>query len=151
MKGIPRLSQIGLWLLNTLVAVIGTAIIELPFAHGVESLRRLSYQSREYLCSVFFAFLLGLILNRIWKMEPAKWLWVGGLCWLVLGNVLLIGTAGSVWTRMSGTDCVRGNFYPGCVGWFTFTIVAFRMTSYAFGAWLSERFASPMPTLANDL
>lgn len=128
----------GLWLVNVLVALFGTAVIEAPFSPVFHPRTIQALLIKQYLLSALFASLLGFFVYRRWRLKTAKWVGVGGICWFLLRAPLAF-SQGGLWHQMSGIGCSNGLHSIGCTNWFIFTIPAFRTVCYSAGAWICWR------------
>ncbi len=131
-------------LINSLVAFIGTAILESPFyrlyqAHGVGQML-----AKEAMLSGLGALLLGYFIFRIWRPVSARWVWVPGLCWITFrtafvlisfkSSSILATEHLSLWVAFSGVQCSGDTGAAGCVNWLLFTLPALRLCAYSAGA-----------------
>jgi hypothetical protein len=129
------------WLLNVVVAVFGTAIVETPFSRLFHPHSMAWVLIKGDTFSAIIAFALGFFVYRQWKPAMARWVGGGGILWLVIG-VILSFNQGTLWEQMSGTECAFGLIASGCWHWFFFTLPALRMVLYSFGALLCWRFGA---------
>lgn len=130
-----------IWLLNVVVALFGTAVIETPISHLFRPHTIADVLVRAHALSAVIAFALGFFVYRQWKPSMARWVGLGGLCWFFLGALLSVGRR-SIWDQTSGAACEYGLQAIGCRAWFIFTLPAFRTVLYSLGAWLCWRFAA---------
>jgi hypothetical protein len=132
--------RVGELLLNWLVAIFGTAVIEAPLSKLYHPHTIGSVLIREYLVSATVAGLMGFFIYRRWRSESAKWVWVVGLALFVLRALLIaLGSSKeSAWSQMSGLACAEG-FASGCMNCFVITIPAVRTIFYSAGAGLCWR------------
>jgi len=126
------------WLLNLVVALFGTAVVETPLSRLFHPHTITDVLVRTYVLSALIAFVLGFFVYRQWKSSMAKWVGLGGLCWFLFGTFLSVGR-GSLWHRMSGTACEYGLQSIGCRYFFVFTLPTLRTVMYSVGAWLCWR------------
>jgi hypothetical protein len=130
------LKSLGLLVVNTVVAVIGTAILTTAFGkvfHG-HSLSAILW--REYVLSISCAAFIGFGMWRTWRSHLAFWTWVLPILWFAAKFLLAIRT-GSLLFQFSGEACVEGVRPIGCINWFVFTIPLIRSVSYSLGAYAS--------------
>jgi hypothetical protein len=129
------------WLLNLVVALFGTAVVEASLSHLFHPYSITDVLLRTYGLSAVIAFVLGFFVYRQWKSFMAKWVGLGGLCWFLFGIFLSVGRGG-LWDQMSGTACEYGLQAIGCRNWFVFTLPTLRTVLYSVGAWLCWRVAA---------
>jgi hypothetical protein len=137
------------WLLNLVVALFGTAVVETPLSRPFHPRTITDALVKTYALSAVIAFVLGFFVYRQWKSSMAKWVGLGGLCWFLFGTFLSIGR-GSLWDQMSGTACEYGLQAIGCRNWFLFTLPALRTVLYSLGAWLCWRVAAHRSSALED-
>ena len=129
---------VGVFLLNVVVAVLGTAVLESPFEHyaHVFSLR----ESLLLMDLLTAAFAFGVGYSVYWRWQPAasKWAWIAGVCWL--GQRAIFPPDGNhvvIW-EMHATNSVfldverLGN-------WSVYTLPFLRTTFYSVGAYCCSR------------
>jgi hypothetical protein len=139
----------GSVLINILLAIFGTTLIEHPFSLMITVHTIPEILQRTYLLIVVCGCLLGYFVYRIWQPGTARWLWVVGIGWIVLGAMLLLPAENtsvlfraqhvSLWSALSGTGCSAGVNAVGCRNWINFTVPALRMLAYSAGAILCSR------------
>ena len=129
------------WLLNAVVALFGTAVVEAAISRFFHPHTITDVLVRTYALSAAIAFVLGFFVYRQWKPSMARWVGLGGLCWFLLGAFLSVGRR-SLWDQMSGTACEYGLQAIGCRNWFVFTLPALRAVLYSLGALLCWRVAA---------
>lgn len=88
-----------LWLLNLIVALFGTAMVETPISRLFHPHTITDVIVRTYALSALIAFVLGFFVYRQWKPSMAKWVGLGGLCWFLYGTFL------SCQVRLANTVC----------------------------------------------
>jgi hypothetical protein len=126
----------GVFVLNILVAAIGTAIVEAPFYN-------FPYHSaptavvKEDVLSAVAAFGLGYFVYVRFRSDLAKWVWLGGLCWFGQRALLMLWRRGSSESGMLGINC--GSDVQSCDNWLGYTIPFLRTAFYSVGAWCSSR------------
>jgi hypothetical protein len=137
---------VGELLLNFVVAVIGTAMMEssiwslIGHAHST-----FGVAAREWLLGLTLAALLGFYVGRRWHSKSAMWVWILPAAFFAFG-ILLYGThrnssvlAGSSFSEhFFAPDCLTDR--TACRDFFLFTIPAARTASYSVAAWVSMRF-----------
>jgi hypothetical protein len=145
------LRLIGTFLLNLVIAIFGTAIVESSIlsewspigrAHSVSGI-----EAREWILSLTIAAFLGIFIGKRWS-RTAIWIWTLPVVFFILGALMYRG-------RPSSSVLVGGGFAehflaPDCLAdphdcrhFFLFTIPAARATAYSLAAWISSHFRSP--------
>ena len=125
---------LALVLINAVIAVVGTAVVEsslyrfLPRANTISAVLW-----KESVTSFLVAGLLGLVIAQLWRTEAAKWTWI-------LTSLLFM--FGVVWTSQ-GTH-VFGSVLPDSSlgpaeirSFFSFTVPLIRGAAYSLGALVS--------------
>jgi hypothetical protein len=142
---------VGMFLLDTLTAVIGAAILEASLfkitpTHSIAGVIR-----KEWILSILCAWFIGFFMFRTWRSETAKWAWALPTTWFVFGCLVALGSLhehsallggsalGNFWVQLSGAECDSGLRAPGCRNFFLFTISFIRAVSYSTGALVSSR------------
>ncbi len=125
----------GFLLLNLIVAVFGTAIIETLLGLIYHPRTINSLLTKGDLLSALCALALGFVISRRWNLHAARWTGLFGAVWFALGACVDINH-GTVWSRMSGVACSEGLQAAHCMKWFVFTLPAVRTVFYSTGAWL---------------
>jgi len=80
----------GSVLINILLAIFGTTVIEHPFSLMITVHTIPEILQRTYLLIVVCGCLLGYFVYRIWQPHTARWLWIVGIGWFVLGAMPLL-------------------------------------------------------------
>jgi hypothetical protein len=138
------------YLLNLLVAVIGTKIFEAPFDHFVHFSDRTSAAVlKADLLTSTVAFGLGYLVYRRWQPASARWAWVAGACWFGLGALHILGERpGTMLWEISGSRFPLDidNF----VNWSKFTLPLLRTTFYSAGAFCCLHIEGHRLTIIKD-
>jgi hypothetical protein len=145
------LSVAGLLLINILLGIFGTAVVESPIyvLWPVHTLPAILL--RGYLLSAICACFLGYLVYRRWQAAPAKWIWAIGIGWLGFRAILLLAAEPtSVWSSFSGSGCRDGLHAISCMNWFVFTMPALRLVAYSAGAILCSNLKHNGPSLIED-
>jgi hypothetical protein len=147
----------GSLLLNLLLAIFGTAVVETPLyslikVHTIpEIVQRSDWLSALCGCG------LGYVVYRLWRPSIARWLWVAGIAWIAFRIILLLPEQHvsalfpaqhvSIWSALSGTGCSDGITAVGCRNWLQFTLPSIRMVAYSMGATVCSRLqhSGPLP------
>jgi hypothetical protein len=123
---------------NVAGAVLGTAIIESPISLSLKMVTHspASFVIREWICSGILAALLGALAQRRWTSSTARWVWVGGVMWFLLGGAG--HQTGDAWRVFSGIACAEHRGFPCTVFW-AFTVPLIRTVAYSTAALISLR------------
>ncbi len=133
------LKVFGLLLVNIVVAVIGTAILDTAIgktfhAHSLDAILW-----KEWSLSIGCAAVIGFGMWRTWRSDVAQWTWVLPAVWFGIKFILAIGK-GSLLFQFSGKACVDGVRPIGCINFLVFTIPFIRGVFYSLGAYASSVF-----------
>jgi hypothetical protein len=146
--------QIVAFLLNFLVASLGTQLLTAPFDRALRSADVFYLIVSNDVLSGVAAFGLGWFVYRTRKSAEAKWIWVAGLCLFSYGaihfalgqssfSVLQPHQGHSLSWEMSGFGC-RSDV-ESCRDWGLYTLQLLRTLSYSLGAACCARFRSQHP------
>ncbi len=124
---------LGLLLLNLLVALSGTAIIEsgiwrIVAAHSIPAV-----VWKEATLSTVVAGLIGFFTWRTWHSTAAKWTWVFPAVWFTVGAIAVTGHG--IWGHISEWGALDA---PGARSYFAFTVPLIRGVSYSLGAYFAS-------------
>ena len=135
----PALKFCGLLLVNLVVAVIGTAILDTALWRVVSSHSVTAIVWRELIFSIVCAALIGFGMWRTWRNSVAKWTWILPAVWFAFGYLTIAGH-GHVWGRLFGFASASGSVLsaPDVASFFSFTVPLVRAISYSVGAYLSS-------------
>jgi hypothetical protein len=138
--------SVGEFLLNYVVAVIGTTMMEssiwsrIGHSHSVSEVL-----AREWLLGPTIAALLGVFVGRRWLPKSAPWVWILPAALFVFRTLLYETSSPSsvlAFKSFSGhflaPNCLTDRI--ACTDFFVFTIPAARTASYSLTAWISLRF-----------
>jgi hypothetical protein len=142
----PRgLKFCGALILHTIVALIGTAVLESAIGKAFRPHTLAGVLWKEWTLSLLCAAFVGFFMWRTWKVSAAMWVWILPSVWfgfeIVLtlfashGQSVLVG--GGLWNQFSGTACDGGVRALGCRKFFVVTIPFIRGVAYSVGACLS--------------
>jgi hypothetical protein len=92
---------LGLLIVHTLVAVIGTAVLEHTGWRVFPSHSVVGVLWKEWIFSIMFATLIGFGMWRKWQSSTAKWTWVIPVLWFT-GGVLSVAGSGDATGRIFG-------------------------------------------------
>ena len=134
---LDKLRFVAFVLVNILVAVIGTAIIETTVGGMFHPHSLGGILWKEWGLSIICAALLGFGAGRTWRSDVAIWTWVLPTAWLG-AKVLLSTGSGPLLFQFSGEACVAGVRPTGCINWFVFAIPFVRSAFYSLGAYVSS-------------
>lgn len=128
----------GALLINLLVAVIGTAVLDTELRRVIPIHTVSAILWKEIVLSVLCAVFLGFFMWRTWRNAAAKWIWVVTALWFVFGY-LMIARSPNVWGRFSGFGFGSGSVLsgPDVTTFFVFTIPLIRAVCYSIGAYIS--------------
>ena|SRR6266404_2926846 len=126
----------GALLINLLVAVIGTAILDTGVRRVIPTHTVSALVWKEIIVSVVCAAFLGFFMWRTWRSAAAKWVWVLTALWFVFGYLTIAGSA-NVWGRFSGFSSGSVLSGPDVRTFFAFTIPLIRAICYSIGAYIS--------------
>ena len=138
------LKKIRTWavvVVNTLIAVFGTAILESPLARVIHPHTGLGVIWREWIISIVVAGGLGFAAARHWRSGGAKWSWILPSVFFV--SMVLIGLgSGHGTARFSGYNCAAELGGPDCWLFFACTVPFVRGIAYSAAAVLASRTGS---------
>ena len=133
--------QAGVFLLHLLFAWLGTAALVSVAEHPT----RLSPVShlilQEDLLSSVAAAGLGYSVYRIWRSQPMRWVWLGGLLWFARGafrswseqrTLGVLQNGHSIFWDMSGIGCSFDT--RSCRDWAVYSVTSLRTIFYSVGA-----------------
>ncbi len=145
-----NLRWLGVFVLDTILAVYGTAISEGPFYRAIPAHTISIILWKSWYLDIAFATLIGFLMYRTWKSNSTRWVWVLPALWFGLG-VLVRGSRPLpsalyedspfeyFWTQFSGIDCKNGTKSLGCMKFFLFSVPLVRGISYSIGGLVSSR------------
>jgi hypothetical protein len=127
----------GLLLVNLIVAVFGTAILDTAVSRVIPSHSVAAVVWKEFILSVVLAAFIGFGMWRTWRNRAAKWIWVLPAAWFTFGFFVIAGH-GKVWGELSGFGSGSVLTVPDARSFFLFTIPLVRAISYSVGAYFSS-------------
>jgi len=127
----------GLLIVNFVVALIGTAIVETAIGKAFPSHSLSAVLWKEWILSITCGAFIGFWMWHTWHGDAAKWTWVLPAVWFGFKVLLAIG-GGTVWFQFSGIGCASGIRSVECRNFFVFTIPFVRCVSYSLGAYVSS-------------
>jgi hypothetical protein len=135
------LKFVGLVLVNVVVAVIGTAILDTEIWKLVPIHSVAGILWKELVLSVICATLIGFAMWRTWRNSAAMWTWILPTVWFAFGCLATAGDS-NFWGTLFpfGSGSLPGK--PEVRGFFLFTVPMVRAVSYSVGAYLSSRLYS---------
>ncbi|MGC2473829.1 MAG: hypothetical protein WA485_05810 [Candidatus Sulfotelmatobacter sp.] len=125
-------------LLNFLVAVIGTAVLDTEVRRVIPTHTVTAIVWKEIILSVVCAAFIGFFMWRTWRSSAAKWIWVLAALWFVFGY-LTIANSTNVFGRLSGFSSGSVLSAPDVRTFFAFTVPLIRAIFYSIGAYISQR------------
>jgi hypothetical protein len=126
----------GLLLINVVVAIIGTAILETSIGRLFPAHSVVTVLWKEWILSITCAASIGFWMWHRWRRDAAKWTWVLPAVWFG-GKFLLAIGSGAVGFQFSGTGWVNGNRLARW-NFLLFTIPFVRGVAYSLGAYLAS-------------
>src|ERR1700749_4499146 len=125
----------GLLLLNVIVAVIGTAVLEATLGRTIPAHTVVAVFWKEMVVSVTCAALIGFGMWRTWRSEAPKWTWVLPLLWFGFGLIAVRGRG--IWGPLSVDSVIETN--AGQMRTFALiTVPVIRAVAYSIGAYISS-------------
>jgi hypothetical protein len=152
------LRTVGVFLLNLLVAVFGTAMIESSIWSQIGHPRSVSgVEAREWLLSLAIGAFLGFVVCMQWPNQSAVWVWVLPVAFLMVRVFLYGGSASN--SVLVETSRSEHFFAPNCLNdkaacndFFIFTIPFARTAAYSLAAWISLHFQTrPSKSLSQNV
>jgi hypothetical protein len=147
---IRSVRAVGFYLLNLVVAVIGTKVVEDPFDRFVHFSERTSVVvlKADFLTSIV-AFALGYLVYRRWQPASAGWAWVAGACWFGLGALHILGgrQGTMLWEISRSPFPLDINSF---VNWSKFTVPLLRTIFYSAGAFCCSHIEGQRLTMIKD-
>lgn len=134
---LPVLKFCGFLLVNLVVAVIGTAILDSALWRVIPSHSVAAIVWKEFIFSIVCAAFIGFGMWRTWRSSAAKWTWVLPAVWFAFGYLTIAGH-GDVWGRLSGFGSGSVLTAPDVRSFGLFTVPLVRAISYSVGAYLSS-------------
>jgi hypothetical protein len=143
----------GSVVINLVIAMFGTAVIENPFSSLIKVHTLLGIFQRAYALNAICGCLLGYFVYRRWQPTAAKWLWTVGVGWIALRAILLLPAEHtsvlfpaehkSIWSALSGSGCTDA---ASCTNALVLTVLALRIATYSAGANLCSRLQHSGPS-----
>ena len=125
----------GLLLLNGVVAIVVTAILDVSLGRAIPSSTVVAVLWKEIILSIVLAALLGFGMWRTWRSKAATWTWVIPAIWFIVGLVAVAGRG--IWGPLflSSASAMGA---AGMRSFFLFTIPLIRAVAYSGGAYISS-------------
>lgn len=145
-------------ILHTIVAILGTAILESAIWKAFRSHSLEAILWKEWSLSLLCAAFIGFLMWRTWRGNAAMWAWVLPSLWFAFMFLLALPASqkhsalvgGALWTQFSGAACDSGPHALGCRNFFVITIPFVRGVSYSVGACLSSWVNKPKSPPARE-
>ena len=131
---LSALRFIGFLLVNVLIAVIGTAILNTGISRAIPSHTMSAVFWKEVILSVVCATLIGFGVWRMWRNNAAKWTWVVPLLWFLFG--LLVGAGRGIWGAHESV--LQQTSAKEMRNFLLFTVPLIRGTAYSVGAYIAS-------------
>src|SRR5450432_1122139 len=132
----PRaLRFLGLLVVHTVVAIIGTAIAEGAIWKLVPTHSVLGVVWKDCVFGTTLATLIGFAMWRTWRASAAKWVWVVPAIWFAFGFLI---RHGDVWGGLFGIGSGGVLVVPDTRSFFAFTAPFLRASFYSVGASVSS-------------
>ena len=126
----------GFVVMNVIIAVIGTAILDTGVRRSIPSHSIAAILWKECILSIICGAGIGFSVSRIWRNSAAKWTWVLPAVWFAFALIAVAGR-GQVFGRLFGFG--SGNFGAAEIRtFFAFTVPLLRGVSYSAGAYISS-------------
>jgi hypothetical protein len=132
-----RLKFVGFVVINVIIAVIGTAILDTALSKAIPSHSIAGVLWKEYILSIICAACLGFSVWRSWRDSAAKWTWVLPAAWFTAGLIAVAGrddVFGRIFGYGSGSNLGAAEIRT----FFAFTVPLIRGISYSAGAYISS-------------
>lgn len=139
------LRSLGMFMLNSLLALLGPALTEAPLDKVIRFHLGVGVVSTSWAFSILCAGLTAFFLCRAFRNGTAKWVWILPTLWFGLGIFAMARSYGhtvfgeTIWTHFSGISCSKTPGLDTCRDFFAFTIPAVRGISYSLGAFFSSQ------------
>jgi hypothetical protein len=139
-SAIQVLRGFGGFLANALAVIVGVGILKSLSAVLVKLFThsRASMVLTEWIGSIVFAALLGVLVQRRWRTRTARWIWMPALLWFLFGLTGPAGPLGNPWLTFSGIACVHERGIS-CIQFTIFTTLLVRASTYSLAAFLTSR------------
>lgn len=127
----------ALLLVNLVVAVIGTAVLDTGISKAIPFHSIAAVLWKEFILSIICATVIGFGMWRTWRDSAAVWTWVLPVVWFAFGFLMVAGR-GDVFGRLFGFGSPSALAARDARSFFLFTIPMVRAVSYSVGAYLSS-------------
>jgi hypothetical protein len=136
---------LGLLVIHTVVAIIGTAIAEGEIWKLVPVHSVVGVLWKDCVFGTTLATLIGFAMWRTWRTSAAKWVWVLPAVWFAFGFLI---THGDVWGGLFGIGSRSVLATADTTSFFAFTAPFLRASCYSAGASVSSLLSSAPATSA---
>jgi hypothetical protein len=130
-----RLRFVGFSIVQTVIAIVGTAIVEHAIWRLIPAHSIVGILWKECILSTICATSIGFGMRRIWRASAAKWAWILPALWFAFG---FLARGGDVWGGLFGLNSGTAVVVPDTKTFFAFTIPLLRAASYSVGAYISS-------------
>jgi hypothetical protein len=137
-----RLRTVGMFLLDTLVAIFGTAVLESPIYKIIPTHSILGVVCKVWILSILIAAFTGFFMFRTWRSGTAKLAWILPtlcFCFAAISSLETGSPLRSLWFNFSGVGCEGGRHEIACLDFLMFTTTFLRGLSYSVAAALTAR------------
>jgi hypothetical protein len=151
-----KLRSLGMFMLNSLLALLGPTLVEAPLDKVIRFRLGVGVISTSWTFSILCAGLTAFFLGRAFRNSTAKWVWLLPTLWFGIGIFGMDRSYGqtvlgeTIWTHFSGISCSKTPGFGTCRDFFAFTIPAVRGISYSAGAFLSSHIYRHFAATASD-
>ena len=143
---VSTLKFAGMLVLNFVVALLATAILETPVYRMVPVHTISAVLWKGFVLSVVLAAFVGFAMWRTWQSTATLWTWTLAPVWLLIGismyinsgqsSVIASSTSAEIMSEFSGRNCAYNG--AGCGLFFSFSIPFIRAVAYSLGAFVSS-------------
>lgn len=133
---------VGFLTVQTVIALIGTAIVEHAIWRLVPAHSVVGILWKECILSAICAVLIGFGMWKIWPTSAAKWAWVLLALWFTFG---FLTRQSEVWGGLFGVHSGTALVASDTRSFFFFTVPLLRAVFYSISAGISSRlFSAPL-------
>jgi hypothetical protein len=126
---------VGFLMVHTVIAIIGTAIVEHAIWSVVPAQSVVGILWKECILSTICATSIGFGVRRIWQTSAAKRSWILPAVWFTFG---FLTSHGDVWGGIFGLHSGSALVAPDTKSFLVFTVPLLRAAFYSVGASVSS-------------